>query len=336
MDDESNKKALGFEKLAACGGCDITFLDIGERLLEVFETFDILYTPNLMDWKYFGPVSERDYLELPNVDFAVVSGGVRTEEQKEILKKVRKNSQFLVALGACATHGGIPALGNMTTISDIMDCAFRTTQSTEPEENPNEDLPDLTDRIYALDEVVKVDLDIPGCPTNPDLVYNALMALNEGTEFEMQSRSVCDECPTRREKKAAAGASIKRPLESLEVDYDNWDNTRCFMEQGFLCIGPITRAGCGTAEVGGTTLPRCISGYMPCRGCFGPVNKGSNPLVDMMSALSSIGFNARDIEDRKGTLLRYTGAHNLLRPIPLAGPSKSPGPGPGVPPRGMP
>jgi F420-non-reducing hydrogenase small subunit len=64
------------------------------------------------------------------------------------------------------------------------------------------------------------------------------------------------------------------------------------------------------------TVPRCIKGYMPCRGCFGPIRKGANPMVDMMSAISSIGLDAKQVEDRRALLNRYVGGHNRLRPLP--------------------
>jgi F420-non-reducing hydrogenase small subunit len=89
------------------------------------------------------------------------------------------------------------------------------------------------------------------------------------------------------------------------------------MEQGFLCLGPVTKAGCASAMAEGEeSVPRCIKGGMPCRGCFGPIRKGANPMVDMMGAISSIGLNAREVEDRRALLNRYVGAHNRLKPLP--------------------
>ena len=83
------------------------------------------------------------------------------------------------------------------------------------------------------------------------------------------------------------------------------------MEQGFLCIGPATRSGCGGSE--GT--PRCIRAYMPCEGCFGPISEKANPMVDMMGALSTIGLDPKQIPDRAATFNRFSGA-GRLRPMP--------------------
>ena len=143
------------------------------------------------------------------------------------------------------------------------------------------------------------------------------MSLLEGKPFNLPERSVCDDCPTKREKKASGG-TLKRATEPIDVKIgEKWENTRCYMEQGFLCLGPVTKAGCArSVETGVEKVPRCVKGHMACRGCFGPIRKGANPLVDMMSAVSSIGLNASEIVDRRALLNRYIGGQNRLRPIP--------------------
>ena len=306
------------EWLNICGGCEVTILDIGEPLLDLLPNLEFVHIPVLMDHKYHGQTGEGDpnVIEIPEADIGIISGGVRNEKEKHVAEAMRKSCKTLIALGACACHGGIPAMANMDTLQDLYQTVYKDSESTEASEAPSENLPPLLDRVYAVDEVVPVDIYIPGCPTNPALIVQALTALLEGKPFQLPEKSVCDTCPTKREKKAAEGASIKRPLDSVDYDENNWENTRCFMEQGILCQGPVTLAGCAEKEDDGTEVPRCVKGYMPCRGCFGPVRKGDNPMVSMMGALSSIGFNARDIEDRKATLRRYVGAHNKLRPMP--------------------
>jgi F420-non-reducing hydrogenase small subunit len=206
----------------------------------------------------------------------------------------------------------------MFPLEALYDKVYRESKTTDSADTPTENLPPLLDRVYAVDEVVPVDVYIPGCPTNPDIIVTALTALLEGKSFELAERSVCDECPLKREKKAAGG-EIKRTLDSVEFKQGApWEETRCFMEQGYLCLGPVTLAGCGHKEGNGdgVTVPRCIRGYMPCRGCFGPIRKGANPMVDMMSAISSIGLDAKQVEDRRALLNRYIGGQKRLRPLP--------------------
>jgi F420-non-reducing hydrogenase small subunit len=305
------------EWLNICGGCEVTILDIGEPLLDLLPSLEFVHIPVLMDNKYFGQTGEKDELEIPEADVGIISGGVRNEKEKHVTEEMRKKCKTLIALGSCACFGGIPALANMYPLEDLYEKVYRGSASTEPADTPQEQLPPLLDRVYAIDEVVDVDVYIPGCPTAPELIAQAVTGLLEGKEFKMEERSVCDECPTKREKKASGG-EIKRPLEDMEFDQDGpWENTRCYMEQGFLCLGPVTKSGCAQSMAEDEErVPRCIKGYMPCRGCFGPIRKGSNPLVDMMGALSSIGLDPKQVPDRRALLNRYIGAQNRLKPLP--------------------
>lgn len=308
------------EWLNICGGCEITILDIGEPLLDLLPSLRFVHIPVLMDHKYHGQTGEGDpkVIEIPEAEVGIISGGVRNEKEKHLTEEMRKKCQTLISLGSCACFGGIPAMANMDTLADLYEKVYRDSVSTEPSETPSQNLPPLLDRVYAIDEVVPVDVYIPGCPTNPTLIAEAITGLLEGKPFELPERSVCDECPTKREKKASGG-TISRPLKSMDIKWgEPWENTRCYMEQGFLCLGPVTRAGCSGSMVaeGEEKVPRCIKGGMSCRGCFGPIRKGANPMVDMMGAISSIGLNPRDIDDRRATLNRYIGGHNMLRPLP--------------------
>ena len=305
------------EWLNICGGCEVSILDIGEPLLDILPKLEFVHMPVLMDHKYFGQTGEGTQLTIPEADIGIVSGGVRNEKEKLVLEEMRKKTNTLISLGSCASFGGIPAMANMFPLEDLYNKVYRDSVTTDSADTPAENLPPLLDRVYALDEVVTVDVYIPGCPPNPTMIADALTALLEGKPFELPERSVCDDCPLRREKKAGGG-EVKRPLDTPQFAQDQpWDNTRCLMEQGYLCLGPVTRSGCASVyEEGGPKVPRCIQGYMPCRGCFGPIRKGANPLVDMMGALSSIGLDAKQVLDRRALLNRYIGAQKRLRPLP--------------------
>ncbi len=298
------------EWFAICGGCEVTILDIGEPLLDLLPQLEFVHMPVLMDHKVYGQTGEKTKMEIPEADVGIISGGIRNEENRALAKEMREKCKVLIALGSCASYGGIPALANQHKLEDLYEKVYRGSKTTDPETTPKEGIPPLLDRVYAVDEVVKVDLYIPGCPTSPELVAEALGALLAGKPFTLPERSVCDDCPTKREKKAAA--AIKRPLEPMVPAGQRLEDTRCFMELGYLCLGPITKSGCG----GSAKTPRCIHGMMACRGCFGPIRKGANPMVDMMGALSSIGLDPKLIQDRAATFQRYIGAHNRLRQIP--------------------
>jgi F420-non-reducing hydrogenase small subunit len=303
------------EWLNICGGCEVAILDLGEKLLDVLPSLEFVHMPVLMDHKYFGQTGEKSELEIPEADVGIISGGIRNEKEKHVAEEMRKKCKTLIALGSCACYGGIPALANMYTNDDLFEKVFRDSVTTESADTPKEDIPALTDRVYALDEVIKVDVSIPGCPTNPVIILEALTSLLGGAPFEMPERSVCDDCPTKREEKSDVG--LKRPLQDAAFEPGQYDQMRCLNEQGVLCLGPVTKSGCGKPmNEGEEQVPRCIKGYMPCRGCFGPIRKGANPLVDMMTALSSIGLDAKLVEDRRALLNRYIGGQKRLRPLP--------------------
>ncbi len=303
------------EWLNICGGCEVAILDLGEKLLDVLPALEFVHMPVLMDHKYYGQTGEKSELEIPEADIGMISGGIRNDKEKQVAEEMRKKCGTLIALGSCASFGGIPALANMNNLEDLYDKVFRDSKTTESADTPSQDLPPLTDRVYALDEVVSVDVHIPGCPMNPVIILEALTCLLEGKPFELPERSVCDDCPTKREEKS--DMSLKRPLQDADFTPGSYDTMRCFNEQGLLCLGPVTKSGCGKQYNGnGQTVPRCVKGYMPCRGCFGPIRKGANPMVDMMTALTSIGLDAKLIDDRRALFNRYIGGQNRLRPLP--------------------
>lgn len=298
------------EGLAICTGCEVAILDIGDALLDILPSLDFEHIQVLMDNKYYGSLGDKEHMDLPAADVGIISGGVRTEEMKELALIMRTKVKTLISLGSCACFGGIPALANMSTREDLLKTVY-STNGTDKAEAPSQGIPKLLDRIYAVEEVVKVDLAIPGCPPVPDVIAEALTALLQGKPWALPEKSVCDDCPTKREKKS--GVPIKRPYEAPAFDASKGpEGMRCLNEQGILCLGPATKTGCR----GHSDSPRCISAFMPCRGCFGPIRKGAKPMVDMMGALSSIGLDAKQIEDRMALFNRYIGANNNLRVLP--------------------
>lgn len=300
------------EWLAICGGCEVTILDLGEVLLDVLPKLEILHMPVLHDHKLFGQTGEKSKMEIPQADVGIISGSIHTKDNEEVAKEMRAKVKTLIAMGACACYGGVPALRNLFGAKEVFEKVYRGSVTTDKAEDPKTELPPLTDRVMAVSEVVKVDLMLPGCPTTPEIFAEAITSLLTGTPFKLSDKSVCDECPTKREKKAAAGMVLKRPLSMLCEKGTDLTQVRCFMEQGFLCQGPATRTGCG----GKLKKPRCIRAYMPCRGCFGPLRHDANPMVDMMGALSSIGVDPKQLLDRQATFVRFAGGQGRLRPMP--------------------
>ena len=124
---------------ASCGGCDISLLEIGPHLLELVEVADVVFWPCVADFKY------RDVAGYPDgyIDVCFFNGAVRNSEQEEIARLLRRKSKTLVAYGACAVDGGIPALANLRTVEAIFDAVYLDNPSID---NPDGVLPQTRTR----------------------------------------------------------------------------------------------------------------------------------------------------------------------------------------------
>jgi F420-non-reducing hydrogenase small subunit len=205
--------------LNACSGCEISILNIGDPLLDILPHLNFVHITPLIDHKLFGQLGEKTEMDVPEAVVGIVTGGVRTDEQKHELQEIRKKTKFLIALGTCACHGGVPAQANMFKNEDVFEKVFRQSPSTDPSPDPEDpSVPKWTPTCAAVDEVVKVDISIPGCPPHPDWIVEAITALLEGkTAWSLPERSVCDTCPVIREKKSGGGP-VKRWLQNMEFN----------------------------------------------------------------------------------------------------------------------
>ncbi len=297
------------EWLGSCSGCEIAILNIGEALVPIItEALDIVHAPVLMDHKYFGQCGEGVTLSIPEATVGIVTGGVSNHEHLEVLEEMRAKCKVLIALGTCATHGGIPALMNGQDRASSWEEIYQTVTTDPGAAVPNVEVPAPLERVYACDEKVKIDMQLPGCPPNPELIAEVIVSLLENRSPVLPGKSVCDTCPTQRQGKGDVDR-VKRFITNAKFTPGApIDEMRCLLEQGYLCMGPVTAAGCAKRGA-----PSCISARVPCRGCFGPVRKDGNQLLDMMNALASNGIDFKSVVDRR-SLLRFSGAHGLLRP----------------------
>ncbi len=298
------------EALNACSGCEISFLDMGENLLKLLENATIVHLPILMDSKYIEMPGKG--IVLPEADIGLISGGIKTLDHLRVAQAMREACNIIVAFGTCALYGGIPALANAYSNEEIKACCLNGDDGEKSDGYPSEHVPDLLKTCEALDERIRVDISLPGCPPHPDHIFRVLDALVKGEPCCLPEKSVCDNCPAARQGKGLV-TDLKRTLQ-LPV----WKNDRaiageeplkCFMEQGFLCMGPVTRNGCG----GDHAPARCVMAGMPCRGCYGPVKEQTNQRLSMLNALVSNGINIKSLPETV-SLLRFSGAHGLLRP----------------------
>jgi F420-non-reducing hydrogenase small subunit len=300
---------IAIDTLSGCSGCEISLLNAGVGFIRLLQDMEIVHMPILMDNKYFGYNGVEPGIEFPKADIGIICGAVRNEEQLRVAEEMREKCGIVVALGTCAGYGGIPALINLFEDRDLFRRYYRTAEATDAAPNPTETIPTFLERTYALDEKIKVDAWIPGCPPHSDHVSAAIEKLMKGETSVLPTQSVCDSCPAKREGKGSV-QRIRRFTRNARYQPDKpLGEMRCLLEQGFLCMGPVTLAGCAGNQGG---APRCIDVRVPCRGCYGPVRRGGNQLLDMLNALASNGIDIRNLPDRL-SVLRFSGAHGRLR-----------------------
>ena len=165
----SGKLRLATASLAGCFGCHMSFLDIDERILELVDVVEFDRTP-LTDIKTIG-----------ECDVGLIEGGVANAENVEVLRDFRKHCRVLVAMGACAVNGGIPAMRNQFELEDCLKEAYVDGIGVANPGIPNDpEIPLLLNKVHPIHEVVKVDYFLPGCPPSGDTIWTFLNELIEG------------------------------------------------------------------------------------------------------------------------------------------------------------
>ena len=147
-----SKLKLATVWLDVCSGCHMSFLDMDERLIDLAELVDLVYSP-IVDTKVF-----PDY-----VDIALVEGAVASVDDEAKIKKIRAHSRILVAMGDCAITGNVPAMRNPIGPDAILDRAYIENASAQPQ-IPCVGVPRLLKIVRPIHEFVKVDVFLPGCP----------------------------------------------------------------------------------------------------------------------------------------------------------------------------
>jgi NAD-reducing hydrogenase small subunit len=168
-----SKLKLATVWLDGCSGCHMSFLDMDERLLELAEVVDLVYSP-LVDTKEFPDM----------VDIALVEGAVSSVDDEKKIRKVRDRSRMLVAMGDCAITGNVPSMRNPIGPEAILDRAYIENASAQPQ-IPCVIVPKLLRIVRPLHEFVKVDVFLPGCPPSADTFHTALIALVNGGPLDI-------------------------------------------------------------------------------------------------------------------------------------------------------
>jgi coenzyme F420-reducing hydrogenase gamma subunit len=189
---------LAVWKFASCDGCQLSLLDCEDELLRVAGAVRIAHFLEASRAVVAGPY-----------DVSLVEGSITTEGDAERIRRIRAESGKLVAIGACATAGGIQALRNLADIDE-----FRSIVYARPE------YISTLDKSLPISAYVPVDLELRGCPIDRGQLVDTLAALLVGRRPNLPLHSVCFQCKAR--------------------------GTTCLLVAGGTpCLGPVTAAGCG-------------------------------------------------------------------------------------------
>jgi len=189
---------LAVFKFASCDGCQLTLLDCEDELLAIAGAVEIANFPE----------ASRAILKGP-YDLALVEGSITTPHDAERIKQVRHASRTLVAIGACATAGGIQALRNFADVRELAAAVY-----------PRPEYLQVLDTSTPIAQHVRVDYELRGCPIAKEQLLGFLSAVLQGRKPSLPTYAVCLECKRR----GAACVMVAR---------------------GTPCLGPVTQAGCG-------------------------------------------------------------------------------------------
>ena len=193
----SGKPRLGVFKFASCDGCQLSLLAAEDHLLEIAGAVEIAYFLEATSRITPGPY-----------DIALVEGSITTSHDAHRIEQIRRDSKFLITIGACATAGGIQALRNWSDCEEFVQAVYATPETIS-----------TLATSTAIADHVKVDFELRGCPINQNQLVEVIGSLLAGRRPQTPVHCVCLDCKRR--------------------------GTVCTMvAQGQACLGPVTQAGC--------------------------------------------------------------------------------------------
>lgn len=233
----AKKPKLAVWKFSSCDGCQLSLLDLEDELLTVADTVEIAFFLEATRVEIAGPY-----------DVSLVEGSISTPHDIKRIQKVRRQSKLLITIGACATSGGIQALRNINDADEFINTVY-----AHPE------FISTLATSTAIEDHVKVDFELRGCPVDKYQLLEVLNATLNGRKPDVAPHSQCIECKL--------------------------NGTVCVMvSKGVPCLGPVTQAGCGNI------CPSCDRG---CYGCFGPKEAPNAPALS--DRLLELGMSLKEV-----------------------------------------
>lgn len=259
MGGRQMKIRIATEWLSGCAGCHVAVVDLHEKLLALIEAAEFVRIPVLKD--------EKGY---PEADVGIVEGAVRSEHDRASLKKLREKVKVLIAFGTCAVYGGPSGIGWLHRPECVMDRVYRQGPTNSGAEYPDDTAVPLEASVIPIDEVVPVDVYLPGCPPHPYFIASAIRMLLDPKAQKLTGKTVCADCTRKMRKRE--GVALQQGAVSAE------DPDTCFLTQGVICLGSVTLNRC---------LSPCPQKGIACSGCAGPsVDVITEPHMDIRTLLA--------------------------------------------------
>jgi sulfhydrogenase subunit delta len=194
----NKKPKLAVFKMTSCDGCQLSLLDAEDELLGVLGNIELAYFPEATRRTMKGPY-----------DIGLVEGSISTPQNVEEIRQIRKQCRFLIAIGACATAGGIQALRNWKDVKEFVRIVYATPEYIS-----------TLDRSVPISSFVRVDFELRGCPINKHQLIEVISAFLNSRKPNVSTNSVCLDCKLK-------------------------GNVCVMVAHGLSCLGPVTQTGCG-------------------------------------------------------------------------------------------
>ena len=242
---EPIKPKIGVFDFTCCEGCELQMANKESTLV------DFLSLVEIVNFREVSSDRGEGY------DIALIEGAISRADEVERLKKIRSKAKILVALGTCACYGGVNQLKNRFPLDEIVAEVYGKNKVE-------------TDVVRKVSDVVKVDLEIPGCPVSKAEVERIVVNLVTGADITFPQYPVCLECKA--------------------------NHNLCVVDLGKICLGPITRGGCGAP---------CPAGSAGCLGCRGAAPDAN--FESFFQILHEKGFSDHEINESLGFFGAFSG-----------------------------
>ena len=182
---------VAFWQNSDCWGCHQSLVDLHLQLLPVLPALEIVYWPTVVDFKYDSLKARAD----GEIVVGFIEGSIRTKQDLEGVKLMRQKCAIIIAFGSCACYGNVHGLANLWDISECIDRKFNTVESkSSGGGEPTKHVPGFESKIVNVDEIIKVDAYMSGCPPRPEQIFSAIGFLLGQKPFPMNDLAFCNEC----------------------------------------------------------------------------------------------------------------------------------------------